>query len=108
MGVWIISSPQKSSSDLLISLSQNASTVIPLSRQALAIASDSCTAATIIMGSPAFLKDSIQLYLKPYPSVESIVVNCIQHPKNSTTRNNLSVSINPEEYAYYLINDAYK
>ena len=51
---------------------------------------------------------TIQLYLKPYPSVESIVVNCIQHPKNSTTRNNLSVSINPEEYAYYLINDAYK
>ena len=51
---------------------------------------------------------TIQLYLKPYPSVESIVINCIQYPKNSTTRNNLSVSINPEEYAYYLINDASK
>ena len=51
---------------------------------------------------------TIQLYLKPYPSVESIVVNCIQHPKNLNKRNNLSVSINPEEYAYYLINEAYK
>ncbi len=51
---------------------------------------------------------TIQLYLKPYPSVESIVVNCIQYPKNKTTENNLSVSINSEEYAYYLINDAYK
>jgi hypothetical protein len=50
---------------------------------------------------------AIQFYLKPYPSVESIVVNCIQYPKNKT-HNNLSVSINSEEYAYWLINDAYK
>jgi hypothetical protein len=49
-----------------------------------------------------------QLYLKPYPSLESIVINCIQYPKNLNIRNNLSVSINPEEYAYYLINEAYK
>ncbi len=50
---------------------------------------------------------TIQLYLKPYPSVESIVINCIHYPKNANTKNNLSVSINSEEYAYYLINEAY-
>ena len=50
---------------------------------------------------------AIQLYLKPYPSVESIVINCIQYSKQSNTKNNLSVSINSEKYAYYLINNAY-
>jgi hypothetical protein len=51
---------------------------------------------------------ALQLYLKPYPSLESIVINCNHYSNKSGIKNNLSVSINPQEYAFYLINEAYK
>ena len=51
--------------------------------------------------------DALQYFLKPYPSVEAIVLNCNQYSKGNF-KNDLSVSVNPEEYAYFLINEAYK
>lgn len=49
----------------------------------------------------------LQYYLKPYPSVEAIVLNCNQYSKDSTFDNDLSVSVNTDEYSYFLINEAY-
>ena len=51
---------------------------------------------------------ALQLYLKPYPSLETIVLNCNHYSNKPKYKNNLSVSINPQEYALYLINEAYK
>ena len=51
---------------------------------------------------------ALQLYLKPYPSLESIVLNCNHYSDKSKFKNNLSVSINPQEYAFYLINEAHE
>ena len=51
---------------------------------------------------------ALQMYLKPYPSVEAIVLNCNDYFENSGYKKDLSVSVNPEDYAYFLINEAYK
>ena len=51
---------------------------------------------------------ALQLYLKPYPSLESIVLNCNHYSDKSKFKNNLSVSINPQKYAFYLINEAHE
>ena len=50
----------------------------------------------------------IQNYFKPYPSVESIIINCYHFTKESGLRKNLKVSISTEGYAYFIINEAYK
>ena len=51
---------------------------------------------------------ALQMYLKPYPSVEAIVLNCNDYFENSGYKKDLSVSVNQEDYAYFLINEAYK
>ena len=51
---------------------------------------------------------ALQMYLEPYPSVEAIVLNCNDYFENSGYQKDLSVSVNPEDYAYFLINEAYK
>jgi hypothetical protein len=50
----------------------------------------------------------IQYYLKPSPSNEAILVNCYHYTKEFGANRNLSVSVNQEEFAYFLINEAYK
>ena len=50
----------------------------------------------------------IQNYLKPYPSVEAININCFHFVGDKKNSRNLKVSINSEEFAHFLINDAYK
>ena len=50
----------------------------------------------------------LQYYLKPYPSLEAIVLNCNQYSKDSSFKKNLSVSVNSEDYSFFLINEAYK
>ena len=49
-----------------------------------------------------------QYYLKPYPSVESININCYHFSDKSGFKRNLKVSANSEELANFLINEAYK
>ena len=49
----------------------------------------------------------LQFYLKPYPSVEAITINCKKNLKSGDDIR-LSVAVNPEKYAYFLINEAYK
>ena len=51
---------------------------------------------------------TLQFYFKPYPSVEAIVLNCNHYSDDSGFKKDLSVAVNPEEYAYFLINEAYK
>jgi len=50
----------------------------------------------------------IQYYLKPYPSNESIVINCYHMTDASNITRSLKVTVNPEEYAYFLIEEAFK
>ena len=50
----------------------------------------------------------IQYYFKPYPSNESITVNCYHMTHESNINKTLKVAVNTEEYAYFLINEAYK
>ena len=49
-----------------------------------------------------------QYYFKPYPSNEAISVNCYHMSDVSNIRKSLKVAVNIEEYAYFLINEAYK
>ena len=49
-----------------------------------------------------------QYYFKPYPSNEAISVNCYHMTKVSNVRRSLKVAVNEEDYAYFLINEAYK
>ena len=49
----------------------------------------------------------IQYYLKPSPSNEAILVNCYHYTKEFGSNRNLSISVNQEEFAYFLINEAY-
>ncbi len=51
---------------------------------------------------------ALQMYLKPYPSNEAIVLNCNDYYEKSGYKKDLSVSVNQEDYAYFLINEAYK
>ena len=51
----------------------------------------------------------VQYYLKPYPSTESINVNCYHFSREtSKLKRNLKVSVNTHEYSQFLINEAFK
>ena len=50
----------------------------------------------------------VQYYLKPYPSNESIAINCYHMTDASNLEKSLKVTVNSEEYAYFIINEAYK
>ena len=50
----------------------------------------------------------VQYYLKPYPSNESIAINCYHMTDASNIEKSLKVTVNSEEYAYFIINEAYK
>ena len=50
----------------------------------------------------------VQYYLKPYPSNESIAINCYHMTDASKIEKSLKVTVNSEEYAYFIINEAYK
>ena len=49
-----------------------------------------------------------QYYFKPHPSNEAISVNCYHMDEESGIRKSLKLSVNPDDYAYFLINEAYK
>ena len=49
-----------------------------------------------------------QYYFKPYPSNEAISVNCYHMSEDSNIGKSLKVAVNHEDYAYFLINDAFK
>jgi hypothetical protein len=49
-----------------------------------------------------------QYYLKPFPSVESITINCAHMSKESNINRALKLIVASEDYANFLINDAYK
>jgi len=49
----------------------------------------------------------VQYYLKPYPSNEAISVNCYHMTKKSNLERVLKVAVNSEEFAFFLINEAY-
>ena len=49
-----------------------------------------------------------QYYFKPYPSNEAISVNCYHMAEESNIRKSLKLAVNPDDYAYFLINEAYK
>ena len=50
----------------------------------------------------------VQYYFKPYPSNESIAINCYHMTDASKIEKSLKVTVNSEEYAYFIINEAYK
>ena len=50
----------------------------------------------------------IQYYLKPYPSNEAILVHCYHFSTEFGSQRNLSIDVNSEEFAYFLINEAHK
>ena len=47
----------------------------------------------------------IQNYLKPYPSLESININCYDFTKESLMSPNLKVSVNTHEFMDFIINN---
>ena len=49
----------------------------------------------------------VQYYLKPHPSNEAITVNCYHMTKKSNLKRVLKVAVNSEEFAFFLINEAY-
>ena len=49
----------------------------------------------------------VQYYTKPYPSNEGIMVNCYHMTEESNIKRVLRISVNSDEYAYFIINDAY-
>jgi hypothetical protein len=61
---------------------------------------DDKTGKSIIYGT--------QYYLKPYPSVESITVNCAHMSKESNVNRSLKLIVASEDYANFIINVAYK
>ena len=50
----------------------------------------------------------VQYYLKPYPFIEAIVINCYHFTTESNRARNLSVSANSEIFAKFLTKEAYK
>jgi len=50
----------------------------------------------------------VQYYLKPYPFIEAIVINCYHFTTESGRTRNLSVSANSEIFAKFLTKEAYK
>tara|TARA_B100000989_G_C19469836_1_gene440136 strand:- start:392 stop:973 length:582 start_codon:yes stop_codon:yes gene_type:complete len=51
---------------------------------------------------------SIVYYFKPHPSNEAISINCGHFTNESKIQRTLKVGAHSEEFAYYLINEAYK
>jgi len=49
----------------------------------------------------------VQYYLKPYPSNEAISINCYHMTKISNIKRVLKVAVNSEDFAFFLINEAY-
>ena len=49
-----------------------------------------------------------QYYLKPFPSVEAININCHHYTLKIGFQRNLKVSVNSQEFSYFLINEAFK
>ena len=49
----------------------------------------------------------IQYYLKPYPSNEAILINCYHFSTESNLKRSLSLAVNSEEFANFLINEAH-
>ena len=49
----------------------------------------------------------VQYYTQPYPSSESVVVNCYHMAKDSNIKRALRVSVNTHEYASFIINELY-
>ena len=49
----------------------------------------------------------IQYYTKPYPSQESIIINCYHMTKKSNIKRVLKISVNNHEFAYFIVNDSY-
>ena len=47
----------------------------------------------------------IQNYLKPYPNLESININCYDFTKESSMNANLKVSVNTHEFMKFIINN---
>ena len=47
----------------------------------------------------------IQNYLKPYPSLESININCYDFTKESKLRANLKVSVNTHQFMEFIVNN---
>ena len=47
----------------------------------------------------------IQNYLKPYPSLETININCYNFTKESLMEPNLKVSVNTHEFMDFIINN---
>ena len=50
----------------------------------------------------------VQYYFKAYPSVEGITINCAHFTTESNITRTLKVSAESQEYAYFLIHEAYK
>ncbi len=51
---------------------------------------------------------SIVYYFKPHPSNEAISINCGHFTKKSKIQRTLKVGAHSDEFAFYLINEAYK
>jgi len=49
----------------------------------------------------------VQYYTKPYPSNESIIINCYHMSEKSNIQRVLRISVNTDEYAYFIVNDSY-
>ena len=49
----------------------------------------------------------VQYYTKPYPSNEAIMVNCYHMTEKSNINRVLRISVNSDEFAYFIINDAF-
>lgn len=47
----------------------------------------------------------IQNYLKPYPSLESININCYNFTKESGMRSNLKVSVNTHQFMKFIVDN---
>ena len=51
---------------------------------------------------------SITYFFKPYPSNEAITINCKHFTNESNIQRTLSVSVKSDDFADYIINEAYK
>ena len=49
----------------------------------------------------------VQYYTKPYPSNESIIINCYHMSEKSNIQRVLRISVNTDEYAYFIVNESY-
>ena len=49
----------------------------------------------------------IQYYTKPYPSEESIIINCYHMTKESNIGRVLRVSVNTHDFTDFIVNDSY-